>query len=138
MKATIERSIRNQLPEVRGVSDWLKSFADHHHLPLALRHDLDLALTEWLTNVISYGFGQAGEHLIRIRLACDAQTASIEVEDEGRPFNPLDHPPVDTSAPLEERPVGGLGIHLIRRLMDSVDYRRDGDRNVLVMVKRLR
>jgi len=59
------------------------------------------------------------------------------VEDDGKPFDPLQAPPPDLSLPLERRPIGGLGIHLIRNLMDEVSYARVGGRNVLKMVKHL-
>jgi len=59
------------------------------------------------------------------------------VEDDGKPFDPTQAPVVDTSLPLEKKPIGGLGIHLIRRAMDEMSYRRQANRNVLRMVKRL-
>jgi serine/threonine-protein kinase RsbW len=59
-----------------------------------------------------------------------------EVEDDGQPFNPLEAPEVDTTKPLEERTIGGLGIHLVRKLMDGLDYQRQGDRNLLTMKKK--
>ena len=62
--------------------------------------------------------------------------ARVEVEDDGRAFNPLDLPPVDTTVPLEQRPVGGLGVHMIRQLMDSVEYRRADGRNILTLTRR--
>ena len=68
-------------------------------------------------------------------LRLDAGTVVVQVEDEGRPFNPLEAPPVDLDAPIEGRPIGGLGIHLIRSLMDAIEYRHEDGRNVLVMRK---
>jgi len=60
----------------------------------------------------------------------------VEVSDNGKPFNPLDHPEPDLNQPLEERPIGGLGIHLIRKFVDQLAYRRDAGRNILTLRKR--
>ena len=66
-----------------------------------------------------------------------AGQARAEVEDDGREFDPLTRPPVDTSAPLEQRGIGGLGVHMVRQLMDSVEYRRVTGRNILTMTRRV-
>jgi len=60
----------------------------------------------------------------------------VEVIDGGKQFNPLTLPPVDVAAPLETRPIGGLGIHMMRQLMDTVEYRRERDTNILLLIKR--
>jgi anti-sigma regulatory factor (Ser/Thr protein kinase) len=94
-------------------------------------------LEEVLANVISYGYDDAGEHEIMLRLSCTGEEITAEVEDGGRPFNPLAAAPPDTSKSLEDRPVGGLGIHLVRALMDAVEYSQQQGRNLLVMKKRI-
>jgi serine/threonine-protein kinase RsbW len=59
------------------------------------------------------------------------------VEDDGQPFNPLEAPEVDTTKPLEERTIGGLGIHIVRKLMDGLEYQRHEGKNLLVLKKHL-
>ena len=88
-------------------------------------------------NVISYGYDDSDEHEIMIRLSCKGEEVTAEVEDDGRPFNPLEVAEPDTSKALEERPVGGLGIHLARKLMDDVEYKRQQEKNLLAMKKRI-
>lgn len=112
---------------------------------MAARHGLaakdvarmHLALEEHLTNIISHGYkpGQAGTLIVRFAL--EASGFRIEIEDDGAPFNPIEAPAVDTSLPMKDKPVGGLGVHLIRNNVDELEYRRAGDRNVLVMKKRV-
>ena len=68
-------------------------------------------------------------------LALEGDELTIRVEDDGRAFDPLQAPPPDLDLPLEERPVGGLGIHIVRSVMDAVEYQRRGGRNVLTMRK---
>jgi anti-sigma regulatory factor (Ser/Thr protein kinase) len=98
-------------------------------------HDLNLALEEILTNIMSHGYVDEREHEIRVSLSLQPGAVRIEVEDDGRPFNPLQAPEVDTTKPLDERMAGGLGIHLVRRLMDGLEYKRERERNRLTMRK---
>ena len=136
MNLVAEYRLRNDLAEARRTEEWLKSFAEAAQLSPAARNAFDLALTEWITNVISYAYEDDQEHWISIRFLTAPSRARVEVEDDGRAFNPLTLPPVDTTVPLEQRPVGGLGIHMIRQLMDSVEYRRADGRNFLTLTRR--
>ena len=99
-------------------------------------HDLNLALEEILTNIISYGYTDNREHEIKVRLSVQPGEVKAEVEDDGQPFNPLAAPEADTTQSLEERTIGGLGIHLVRKLMDGLEYKRQGDRNLLTIRKK--
>ena len=136
MNLVAEYRLRNDLAEARRAEEWLKSFAEAAQLSPAARNAFDLALTEWVTNVISYAYEDDQEHWLSVRFLTAPNRARVEVEDDGRAFNPLTLPPVDTTVPLEQRPVGGLGIHMIRQLMDSVEYRRADGRNILTMARR--
>lgn len=136
MNPVADHRLRNDPSEARQVEQWIESFAAKAGLSASARNAFDLALVEWITNVISYGYEDDREHWILIRFLAAPGQARVEIEDDGRPFNPLDRPPANTAAPLEGRPIGGLGIHLIRQLMDSVDYRRTHGRNLLVLTRR--
>ena len=115
----------------------LESFSRAHQISDAVRQAADLALEEHLTNVMNYAYEDARTHEILVRLEVDSAFFMIEVQDDGRPFNPLEVPPVDTTLPLDQRPIGGLGIHLIRSFMDEVRYERRANRNILRLRKRL-
>ena len=128
---------KNQLSEIERLGQVMEEFAALHRLPPNLVFELNLALEEVLTNVISYGYDDSGEHEILIRLSCKGGEITAEVEDDGRPFNPLEAAEPDTDKPLEERPVGGLGIHLVRKLMDDVEYKSQQGKNLLAMKKRI-
>lgn len=114
-----------------------ESFVGEHGVPAPVAQAADLALEEHLTNILTHGYEDTAEHEISIRLAIAGGELSIEVSDDARPFDPLSHPPPDLSLPLEERPIGGLGIHLIRKLMTRVAYARRDNRNVLTMWRSL-
>ena len=120
------------------MQDQLETLARQHGYPPKALHEIQLAVEELLTNILNYAFTDQREHEIRVCLRPDESQFEIEVADDGRPFNPLEHPAPDLSLPLERRPVGGLGIHMIRKSMDRIDYRRTDGKNILVMAKQIK
>ncbi|HSE87328.1 MAG TPA: SpoIIE family protein phosphatase, partial [Candidatus Binatia bacterium] len=138
MTEHVEIKLSNKLSELDRVNQILAEFARRHGLAPHVGHDLNLALEEILTNIISYGYTDNREHEIKVRLSAQPGEVSVEIEDDGQPFNPLEAPEPDTTKPLEERTIGGLGIHLVRKLMDGLEYQRQQGKNLLVMKKNLR
>lgn len=93
-----------------------------------------LASEEALVNVINYAYpGQSGE--VEITCSTEDRRLLLEIADSGIPFNPLLSPDPDISAPMEERKIGGLGIYMVRSIMDTVEYRREQDKNILTLTK---
>jgi serine/threonine-protein kinase RsbW len=101
----------------------------------ALRFDLQLAVEEACMNVIEHAYGGKGGEFTVCFEVCGPD-AQITVTDHGQPFDPQDVPPPNLSLPLEERPVGGLGIFLMQQLMDDVEFIFSTKGNELRMVKR--
>jgi len=97
--------------------------------------EINLALDELFTNIISYGFPDDEEHLIEITITPQNQMLCLCIEDDGVPFNPVEVNQPDLQCDIEECKIGGLGIHLIKNLMDEVCYERCGDKNVLTLKK---
>ena len=85
----------------------------------------------------SYAYDDGGEHWIDLRIELDPERLAVTVEDEGAPFNPFARAAPDTTLSIEERQIGGLGIHLVKRIMDEVSYVRRTHRNVVTIVKHL-
>ena len=111
-------------------------FADAHALPAPIRRSVTVALDELLSNTIAYGFTRPGDGEVTVDVELRADRLCVTLTDDGAPFDPLSMtPPPDTALPMEERQVGGLGIHLVRTMMDEVSYERRGDRNVVVLTK---
>jgi len=135
--ALIELTLVNRSSELQRLASELERFAQNHRIPEPDIHAFSLSLDELVTNTIAYGYDDQGPHEIRVRLALANGRLSAEVEDDGRPFNPLTAPQPDLTSAVEDRPVGGLGIHLVRSLMDHVDYRRESGKNHLMMRKQL-
>lgn len=134
-----EVSVRllNRLDEIPRLTQVVGAFAAAHHLSDDVVFALTLSLDEIVTNVVSHAYDDANEHAIDVRLRFANGAVQARVEDDGRAFNPLDVPPPDLDTPLEQRPVGGLGLHLVRSTMDTVEYSRVGDRNVLTLTRRV-
>ncbi|HSI13799.1 MAG TPA: ATP-binding protein [Chthoniobacter sp.] len=126
------------LREVDRLNRVIRQFGDLHEVPSRVLYAVNLALDEVVTNVVRHGFDDAKDQEVVARLSVVAGEVSTEVSDGGRAFNPLEAAPPNLDAPLSERTLGGLGIHLVRSLMDSVEYRRDGGKNVLTLRKRIR
>jgi len=103
-----------------------------------VRQAADLAIEEHLTNILTYGFSKADEHLVTFNIQADSRDLVIEVIDDGRPFDPTKYPEPDLSVPAEKRKIGGLGIHMIRQAMDSLQYKRVNGQNILQMRKGLK
>lgn len=98
-----------------------------------------LVLDELFTNIVSYAYDDDEAHRITVELTDpEAGIVAITLIDDGRAFNPLDRPPPDLDAAIEERRVGGFGIHLVKTFMDTCEYRRDGDTNRLTITKEFR
>jgi serine/threonine-protein kinase RsbW len=130
--------LANRLTELERVAHEVEAFGEAHRIAAKLIFNVNVALDEILTNVISYGYPEGGEHMITVRLALKAADLVIEVEDDGRPFNPLEIAPPDLEESPEERSIGGLGLHFVRKMMDRLEYRREQDKNILLMIKAVR
>ncbi|MDH7510619.1 MAG: ATP-binding protein [Methanolinea sp.] len=126
------RADRRNLGEVFGFLRQVLGEAGIHE---RLLPDLELAVEEAVVNIMAHAYpGGEGDLVLGVLTGPDHVT--IEIRDRGVPFNPLLVPEPDTSAPLWEREIGGLGVHLIRSLMDEVSYEfRDGE-NILTLRKR--
>ncbi len=128
--------LANDLQEIARVAEAVEDFCARIGAPAKAAFQIGLALDELLTNTISYGFPDGGRHQIVVELAREGADIVVELIDDGVAFNPLDAPPPDLEASLEDRKIGGLGVHFVRTTMDAVAYSRRGGRNHLQLRKR--
>jgi anti-sigma regulatory factor (Ser/Thr protein kinase) len=133
-RATLE--LRPEIGELARLATTFADFAAQQNVPADVVNAMHLSLEEVVTNVIVHGYKQTGNKTVQVRLAARPGEVIVEVEDEAPPFDPLARAAPDLDLPLEERPIGGLGIHLVKNLMDAVTYQRDGNRNRLTLTKR--
>lgn len=136
-----EITLRTDLAELATLADFVERFAAEAALPAAVAFQLNLVLDELVTNTISYGHPAGGGSDpgagVRLRLARHGDLLEVDLVDAGVAFDPRTLPDPDLEAPLEQRAVGGLGVHLVRRYVDEIDYRREGHRNHVRLRKRL-
>jgi serine/threonine-protein kinase RsbW len=137
MSERLSIRFKNDLVEIERLTQEIGLWCHEQALSEDVEFQIDLVLDELVSNVIRHGLKGDKEHFIEVNLHRDGHDLTLEVEDNGVPFNPLDAPIPDITLPIEERQAGGLGIHLVRQFMDSLAYERRGERNYLLMKKRL-
>ena len=133
--ATLSVTVRSDLGGVARLTRLAEEFCSANGLAPALAGQLSLVYEELLTNVIAHGHDGAGDGHIDVHLSLSNGRLTTEIADDGKPFDPATAPQPDLAAPLEQRAVGGVGWHLIKTVMDSVDYRRERNRNIVTMSK---
>lgn len=131
--SSISVTLTNQLTEIERLAHIVDAFCAERGIAPAVAYRVNLACDEVIMNAIVHGYEDAREHEILVSLALDGESLLLTIVDDGRAFNPLEAPPVDFDTDPLERPVGGLGLHLVRNVMDSIGYRRENGRNVLEM-----
>jgi anti-sigma regulatory factor (Ser/Thr protein kinase) len=137
MQAGFRMSIAADFDQVAGVRATFSDFAESHGVPAGVRRSMLVVLDELLANAVSYALptGASGTATVAVELHPDH--LKVTLTDDGAPFDPLDRAAPDTALSVEDRPIGGLGIHLVRHMVDEVHYDRRDDRNVVVLVKKL-
>lgn len=133
--AEVKLTVKNRIEDLLRVNSIFESFATQHDIGGKLRYHLLVSIEEILTNIIKYGFDEQGVHPIHITFRNDSGAIEMEFEDRGREFNPLEVGEPDIDTPIEDRQLGGLGIHLVKNMVDVAQYRRVGDRNILLLRK---
>ncbi len=125
--------LSNNRPEIRNLRNRFDIFAKDNKLADKVIHDIQLALDEVVTNIVEYGYDDDDKHLIDIKFILNEQSLKIIIIDDAKPYNILDKKDPDTSLSLDEKPIGGLGIYLVKRLMTNIDYDyRDGKNHLLL------
>jgi serine/threonine-protein kinase RsbW len=122
-------TVRNDLSEIRGLSKFTGLFCDANGLQ-ALEHRLALVLEELFTNIVSYGYEDVNSHEINVQIKLDGGVLTAIIDDDGIPFDPQNAQVAGTEGSVEDRPVGGLGIHLVFTIVDAFNYERVDGRNL--------
>ena len=127
--------LTSNLSELNTLCRHLDECGNMMGLPQRCRSELNLGLDELFTNIISYGFDDKSEHQIKFTLSKVGKTLVVEVEDDGIPFNPLDAAGPGIPRDLASIGIGGLGIHLMKNMVDNIDYQRIEGKNKLTLKK---
>jgi anti-sigma regulatory factor (Ser/Thr protein kinase) len=129
--------IRNSIDALVSANDAATEWLEARHVPSEPAFLATLSIEELVSNCIKYGYDDQGEHLIDLDIGLEADRLVITFTDDGRAFNPLEAPEPDLTLPLEERPIGGLGLHLLRTMSDEMTYERRDGLNRVTLVKAL-
>ena len=126
--------LTNHRAALDRLTEFVIEFSRLHGLPEDERSRLLVIFDELLTNVVTHGYeGGVSEGHVEVTLSLEENRLIIEVIDDGRPFDPLATPPPDMDLPLAGRPIGGIGIAIVRALVDEIGYTRDGNHNRLIL-----
>ena len=137
MAAQLTLHVKNSATEIPVATAAVARWLADQHAPPAADYFASLAIEELVTNCIKYGYDDDRDHRIEIELKYAPAELTITVTDDGHRFNPLDRPEPDVNLPVEDRPIGGLGIHLLRKMADRIDYAREDSHNRLTLHKKL-
>ena len=136
-KESFSFELKSNLSELDNLCENLEDVGQKIGLSKKLIFEINLALDELFTNIISYGFQDEKEHIIRVTITPQNEELCLCIEDDGVPFNPTDFETPDVACSVENCKIGGLGIHIMRKLMDEICYQRCDDKNILTMKKNL-
>ena len=129
--------IKNDIHDVPKFSTFMKSVMEKLNIEKSLARRLRLAVEEAVVNVIDYAYRAGQEGDIEIRIMSDGKTLKTIIIDSGVAFDPTVKEKADTSLSAEDRQIGGLGILLVRELMDAINYERENGKNVLTLIKNI-
>ena len=135
MPTQLKLEFKNTLPDLSKALDTALNWLTPFNLPPDTSYLTILAMEELATNTINFGYTDNEEHLIGVELNIESDRLVVQYVDDGVYFNPLDVQEPNTSLPVEERPTGGLGILLLRKIADTMTYLRDHEKNLVTIHK---
>ena len=132
-------TLRNDVAEIPRLAEFIDAFCAPLNPSDNDRMALHLVLEEAVTNVINHGYKDGGAHTFTVALkhGTDDRVTAV-LTDDAVAFDPLARAPVDISKPLEEREIGGLGVHLLKKLTDYSHYERRDGKNILTLERVIR
>lgn len=128
--------VQNSLTGIENLMEFLEETADEWKLEVKQKLEVNLIVEELCTNCIKYS-GEDPESAIEVKLCFEEAQMTIEIIDNGAPFDPLEFPPPDIHLSLADRKDGGLGIHLVRKFSEKIRYQRKDGKNIVTIVKNI-
>jgi len=130
-------TLPNDINTIPQLNEFIDTVCEELEIDMALAMSLNLAMEEAVVNVMDYAYPEGTEGEVDIEAIADEAQLHFTISDSGKPFDPTAKEEVDTTLSAEERPIGGLGIHLIRQLMDNISYERKDGKNILRLSKNI-
>lgn len=128
--------LQNDVQEVPQLTAFVEEMCQAMNFDMSTTMKVTLAIEEAVVNVMAYAYPEGTKGDVSVNAVTDDEWLTFVIIDKGKPFNPTLSKEVDITLPVEERRVGGLGIHLVRQIMDSVSYERTDGTNVLILKKK--
>ncbi|MBR3088198.1 MAG: SpoIIE family protein phosphatase [Prevotella sp.] len=132
-----EVTLKNDISQLDNLHNFLKSVAEKIHMDTSTTRNIRLAVEEAVVNIMDYAYPAGTEGIINVKAMSDTKCLKLVITDYGAAFNPTEAARADTSLSAEDRPIGGLGIFLVRELMDSINYERSEGKNILTLKKKI-
>lgn len=127
----------NKVDEISKLQEFVEDICEQAGIDMSVTMSLNLALEEAVTNVIVYAYPEGTEGTVDIIAESTDRQLKFTISDTGKAFDPTAQADADITLGIEERPIGGLGIFLVRQIMDTVNYRRQNDTNQLTLIKNI-
>ncbi len=130
-------TLPNDIETIPQLSEFVDSVCEETGFDMSTTMSLNLAIEESVVNVMTYAYPEGERGTVDIEATSDDHSVTFCIKDAGIPFDPTTTAEVDTTLPAEKRSIGGLGIHLMRKIMDAIHYHHDGKHNILTLKKLL-
>ena len=130
-------TLPNDIETIPQLNEFIDTVAEEIGLDMSLTMSLNLAIEEAVVNVMEYAYLEGEQGNVDIEVSADERWLTFIISDNGIPFDPTTQKDADTTLSAEERPIGGLGIFLVRQLMDSINYQRKDGKNILTLSKKM-
>ena len=125
----------NDVDTIPQLNEYIDCICEENGIDMEIAMSLNLAIEEAVVNVMSYAYPEKAQGEVKIESAVDSNQITFVITDNGIPFDPTAKEDVDVTLSAEERPIGGLGIHLIRQIMTHISYERKDGKNILTLSK---
>lgn len=130
-------TLPNDIETIPQLNEFIDGFCEQRDIDNDITMSLNLAIEEAVVNVMNYAYPEGTVGYVDIEAEADDDFVTFVISDTGKPFDPTQKDEVNTELSVEDRPIGGLGIHLVRRMMDEISYRYADHRNILTLRKRI-
>lgn len=127
----------NTLEDSKRVVHRLENFMVEHSISFSIINKVLMCVDEIVTNIVTHAYKDKLEHTVYLESRVENGQISLEFRDDGNAFDPTQQTGPNTELSVEERDIGGLGLHLVKSLMDKMEYEREGDYNVLKIIKKI-
>ena len=130
-------TLPNDIETIPQLNEFIDGFCEQRDIDNDITMSLNLAIEEAVVNVMNYAYPEGTVGYVDIEAEADDDFVTFVISDTGKPFDPTQKDEVNTELSAEDRPIGGLGIHLVRRMMDEISYRYADHRNILTLRKKI-